>query len=256
MTVCLENKHFIIYKITNQVNEKVYIGQTVKTLERRKERHIRDAMLGSGCAVHRAIRKYGIENFRFETLFYCLSKEEMDQKEIETIKVMRTKSPAGYNLTDGGEGGCGQVVSAETREKRRISQTGRKASDETREKMRVRMTGLNLSDETKLKMSKVHIGNKYNLGRKATLETRIKLSLAKKGKPRKAVQVPKSAKWYAVMNARKGKPSSRVGYKHSDETRAKMRTASLGRKHTDEARAKIKAAWVIRKQKMAYRIAA
>jgi predicted GIY-YIG superfamily endonuclease len=201
MTVCPQNRHFIIYKITNQVNGKVYIGQTVKTLKRRKEGHIRDAMLGSGCAIHRAIRKYGIENFRFETLFHCLSKEETDQREVETIKAMCAKCPAGYNLTDGGKGASGHIVSDETREKMRIVMTGQRFPAERRAKAGKAHIGLKHSDETKAKMSKAHMGNKYCLGKKATAETRVKLSLAKKGKRPNNADSPKTEKWYAAMSS-------------------------------------------------------
>jgi hypothetical protein len=256
MTVCSQNRHFIIYKITNQVNGKVYIGQTAKTLERRKQGHIRDAMLGSGCAIHRAIRKYGIEKFRFETLFYCLSKEEMNQREIETIKAMCANGSGGYNLTDGGKGANGHIVSDETREKMRIVMTGRKFSEERRAKAGKAHIGLKRSDETKAKMSKAHKGHHRNLGWKPSEETRAKLSLAKKGRPPNSVGSPKTAKWYAAMHATKGRISNRLGCKVSEETKEKQRVANTGRKHTVEAKAKIKEAWIIRKQKMASRMAA
>jgi group I intron endonuclease len=221
MTVCLPDRNLIIYKVTNLVNGKVYIGKTIKTLKDRKAKHIADAKRGSNILFHRAMRKNGISNFFFEVFSHCLSKEEMKQKEIETIKIMHSKNPDGYNLTDGGEGTIGFNITNETREKHR----------------------------------KAMIGNKINLGREPTTETRIKLSLAKKGRPPNSVGSPKTSKWYAAMNVMRGK-SFRFGYKPSDKTKEKLRAANVGRKHTDEARDKIKAAWVIRKQKMASRMAA
>lgn len=89
-----------IYKITNNINGKIYIGQTVRSVESRFARHIRDAekgMLDTHFA--RAIRKYGAQNFSIEVIDVANSQDELNLKEqywIRHYDSMRT----GYNETD------------------------------------------------------------------------------------------------------------------------------------------------------------
>ncbi len=92
----------VVYLILNLVNGKKYVGQTVKTVERRFSQHAcQNTFIG------RAIRKHGKENFRYGVIKSCASKSEMDYWEKFFIKTLKTKSPVGYNLTDGGEGTVG-----------------------------------------------------------------------------------------------------------------------------------------------------
>ena len=94
-----------IYKITNQINGKCYIGQSVDIEKRWHQHKRRSLVLGSteyDSYFHRAIRKYGLENFSFEVLEEC-PKEELNEK--ETFYVSRYSSnqvESGYNLTAGG----------------------------------------------------------------------------------------------------------------------------------------------------------
>lgn len=71
-----------IYKITNVQNNKVYIGQTIRPITDRFNRHINDA-LHNIIDTHfaRAIRKYGKENFKIEEIDFASSQEELNQKE-------------------------------------------------------------------------------------------------------------------------------------------------------------------------------
>ena len=90
----------IIYKITNLVNGKCYVGQTVGTLEARWKRHCSD---GSKCpAIHSAIVKYGVNNFRVEVIDTATSQDELNEKEAYWISTLNTISPNGYNLQNGG----------------------------------------------------------------------------------------------------------------------------------------------------------
>lgn len=88
----------IIYKIMNNLNDKIYIGQTIQSLEKRMTQHKIDNLY-----VDKAIRKHGWENFTVEILAECESKEKLDAKEIFYIAEFNCKAPNGYNLTDGGE---------------------------------------------------------------------------------------------------------------------------------------------------------
>lgn len=77
----------IIYKITNIINGKIYIGQTKNTLEHRWHQHIYDANHNrTNMPIHFAIAKYGVENFEIECIDTAETKEELNQKEINYIK--------------------------------------------------------------------------------------------------------------------------------------------------------------------------
>lgn len=85
-----------IYKTTNIVNNKIYIGFDTKD---------RDDYLGSGKLIKRAIKKYGIENFRKEILEKCQTKDEFCEREKFWIKKLNSYNSVGYNIANGGEGG-------------------------------------------------------------------------------------------------------------------------------------------------------
>lgn len=89
-----------IYKITNKLNNKVYIGQS-NNIQRRFEEH---KYQEKNSAIHNAIKKYGLENFNFEIIEEC-SLEELDEKEIFWIKYYNSFED-GYNLTLGGQARC------------------------------------------------------------------------------------------------------------------------------------------------------
>lgn len=90
-----------IYKITNIINNKVYIGQTTKTVEARWKQHKRNSV-SKKYALYYAMRKYGIDNFKIETLEQCNNKD-LDEKEIEWIAFYNSYRE-GYNMTLGGGG--------------------------------------------------------------------------------------------------------------------------------------------------------
>ena len=78
-----------IYKITNQVNQKVYIGQSIN-IENRWKEHLQKCNSiddeNYNYPLYKAIRKYGLESFKFEILEEC-SQENLGQKEIEYISL-------------------------------------------------------------------------------------------------------------------------------------------------------------------------
>ena len=75
---------YLIYKITNDINNKIYIGQTTESLERRFARHC-GYQLNDDTYFHRAIKKYGKEHFKIHLICECCSQEELDKKEFECI---------------------------------------------------------------------------------------------------------------------------------------------------------------------------
>ena len=75
---------YLIYKITNDINDKIYIGQTTESLEHRFARHC-GYPLQDDTYFHRAIKKYGKEHFKIHLICECYSQEELDKKEFECI---------------------------------------------------------------------------------------------------------------------------------------------------------------------------
>ena len=101
-----------IYKITNQINGKVYIGQSIN-IEHRWKEHIQEAKHGDKkYKIYLALRKYGIENFKFEILEEC-QREELNEKEIFYIEKYNSYYD-GYNSNLGGQGkGFQKVINPE-----------------------------------------------------------------------------------------------------------------------------------------------
>jgi hypothetical protein len=92
-----------IYKATNIFNGKVYIGQTIQELEKRKRQHIKDS-INPKYHFHRAIKKYGEESFLWEVLHYSTDSRELNNLEIEEIKKHSSYGrESGYNMTIGGD---------------------------------------------------------------------------------------------------------------------------------------------------------
>ena len=93
-----------IYKISNDINNKVYIGQTIKTIQKRQQQHINDAQLNEKKSFHlyNAINKYGVEHFKIEQIEEC-SDELLNEREIYQISYYDSYRN-GYNMTLGGEG--------------------------------------------------------------------------------------------------------------------------------------------------------
>ena len=94
----------LIYAIINTVNNKVYIGQTSKTLKQRWSQHVGRALREERSTYFNlAILKYGKENFDIEEIEYCPSSELADEKEKFWIKFYNSRDgESGYNLAEGG----------------------------------------------------------------------------------------------------------------------------------------------------------
>lgn len=168
----------VIYCITNLINGKKYVGQTIKKVSYRFNEHANAKSL-----IGKAIRKYGRDNFRTGTLEECYSYEELNAAEMKWIKDLNTKYPNGYNKTDGGNGVLNPITSTLEKkskasmgnkyalgrkhtedeiERIRQSNLGQKRSPETCEKIRQIKTGLKASEETKKKMSAKRKGRKFS----------------------------------------------------------------------------------------------
>jgi len=117
----LKKMNNIIYKITNLVNDKVYIGQTVKVLNCRKAEHVHRCNFGERQhKLYKSMRKHGIDNFKFEVIFCCFKRKYLDEMEKYFIRKYDS-FVHGYNATDGGDS-----ISDETRANLRKALKGRK----------------------------------------------------------------------------------------------------------------------------------
>lgn len=158
----------LIYKITNKLSGKSYIGLTTQKLKRRLEAHYRLTK----SAISQAIHKYGKENFSVLELGNYSSLEELNDAEEYFISFYNSLAPNGYNLHSGGNS---HVVSEETKRKQSISHLGKKRSKESILKMIKTATGQKRTLETRLKISAA------NKGRKPAPQTIEAIKKANKG---------------------------------------------------------------------------
>ena len=91
-----------IYKVTNKINGKVYIGQSVDIGKRWRQHMTAE----DDIYFHKAIQKYGVENFEWEVIEQC-KKKDLDEREIYWIEYYDSFNK-GYNCTKGGGGNSGE----------------------------------------------------------------------------------------------------------------------------------------------------
>lgn len=120
----------IIYKITNTINQKVYIGQTIATLKTRWNSHVYESKRDKlNFPIYRAIRKYGVNNFIIEEIDFSNNIDELNLK--ETFHILKNKSNKpkyGYNCDTGGNN---KTVNDETKFRMK-----KPKSEKTKQKMR------------------------------------------------------------------------------------------------------------------------
>jgi len=173
-----------VYLITNKINGTQYVRQTTHALGVRWSGHKSEANNRKRWPLHRAMAKYGIENFTIETLHVCEAKEEMDFAEIFYVTLLNTKWPNGYNLSDGGESGArGCHWTDEAKAQRSIiSQARWDANPHLRIELAERMKGNSNTKgrvrpkEEVLKVSAALKDNQYAKGVKQSAEQKKKRS--------------------------------------------------------------------------------
>ena len=155
---------YIVYKISNSINSKIYFGVTQQSLKKRWQQHKCNSTK-KNYHLYNAIKKHGFYKFKIEIVFIAKSKEEMFSKEKELIfEYNTTNNLFGYNNSFGGES----------------SRFGVKASDETKKKIseyqknRIRKP---LSEDTKKKMSKTAKGRDMSIAIKKSAKKRKPKSL-------------------------------------------------------------------------------
>ena len=143
-----------IYRCTNNVNGKVYIGYTQKSLDKRIIEHKSNSKKGSHYLLHKAIQKYGIDAFHWEIIFESKDKNYL-LKEMECYFIKEYNSyfenNCGYNMTYGGQGGMtDKTHTEETKNKLKFARNKRDVEP---------MLGKKHSDESKIKMSESRKSN-------------------------------------------------------------------------------------------------
>ena len=151
----------IIYKSTNKITEKIYIGQTTHTLDKRIKNHIKESKIESNRPFMTSIKNYGIGNFVFEIIDSADNLNELNDKEIYWIDFYNSVSPNGYNVTGGGQGKKMKT----TKELSRIISEGLKNSEKWQKTKN--------SEEYKIKMEKSFIG--WFRGKKFSQEHKEKI---------------------------------------------------------------------------------
>ena len=245
-----------IYKITNTVNSKSYIGKTTRDAVKTR---IRQHLRGKGSQlVKDAIEKYGQDAFTYEILHDGIIPEFLDDLEKEAIAKFNTMVPHGYNLTEGGDGGS---YCEETCRKISEAHKGKKLSEEHRRKIseahkgeKHHFFGKSHSEESKQKMSEAHKGRiPWNKGKPLSEEHRQKHAEVHKGRKHSEESKQKMSEAHKGCipwnKGKKGKPLSEEarqkiseslkGRTLSEEHRRKLSEAGKGKKPSEETRRKM-----------------
>lgn len=148
-----------IYLITNLINNKKYVGQTIQSIKKRWQRHCwKSTLVKNDYPIRNAINKYGKENFSIKQIDEALSLEEANEKEVYWGNYYNVISPNGYSLKLGGRRHT--HFSEETKLKISKSNKGKKASPETIQRLSDSHKGIKPTEETKLKISNHFKGKK------------------------------------------------------------------------------------------------
>lgn len=222
-----------IYLVTNSVNGKRYVGQTVKAPETRFWEHRHAAEKGEGYLLHTAIRKYGVEAFRFQVIETCDSRARANDLERRWIRLCDSRSRnRGYNITSGGDGLPDLPRTPEHCARISEALKGRKPTQHAIETSR-----------------RVHTGNKYNLGRPMTEYTKQRLLESNLGRARSKEERKRQSEAMTgrvrseehcrnISLAQKGKSKS-PEHVESIRAAAAARRGIPGVKHTEEMKAKL-----------------
>jgi group I intron endonuclease len=195
----------LVYKVTNKINGKSYIGQTTKSLKIRKRNHLWCALNErNNYCFYNAIRKYGSESFDWEIMAEGIcSQETLNELEKHFICLYNTYHD-GYNSTLGGGTSIGFRHSEKTKKKMSIMRKGKLAGKKHP------FYGKKFTEEHRKKLSETH------KGKKLSVETRKKMSKFQKNK-------------VVSEETRRKISKAHIGIRPSEETKRKMSTARKGR---------------------------
>ena len=150
----------IIYRITNKINGKIYIGQTIKTLEHRKQQHIKCSKNKEDRHLYNAMNKYGIDNFIFEEIDYTNDLDELNY--LETKYIIEYDSVRnGYNMGYGGDNNV--MFTDKTKNKHDSIMRSKKVRDKISNSMKQYRQKHPFTEEHRKRLSQSAMGN-HNFG--------------------------------------------------------------------------------------------
>ena len=237
----MEERNYTVYIHTNKINNKAYIGQTGRPVDKRWGRnginYLRKNKSDKDKHTHfaYAICKYGWDSFEHIIFAENLTKTEADKMEKGLIALYNTRDPRyGYNIKDGGSNGA---HSEETKKILSLLHTGKTFSEEhinklkvsnksglkeVREKISKSKTGFCHTEESKRHMSESHMGSKnYWYGKKLSDEHKKKMSESHK-------ELYKNVK------------PPRTGKHHSEETKRQLSEINKGKIIPEDVRKKLR----------------
>ena len=138
-----------LYRLTSP-SGRAYIG-IAKNGKKRWQEHANASRCGSKCALHLAIKKYGFENFTKEILVKSYLDYAKDL-EVKAIIAYSTMVPTGYNMTAGGDGAFGRIVTEEEKQRIASAQKGRAFTEEHKLKLSLARKGKTMPYEQKQKI--------------------------------------------------------------------------------------------------------
>ena len=217
---------YIIYKITNILNNKIYIGC-------HKTDNIDDGYMGSGKLIRSSIQKYGLENFKKEILFTFENEELMYRKEQELVNEDFVNLQSTYNLCIGGNGGWSYINSNSIPKmlgKRHSDETKNVLSEKNKHRKCSELTKQKISDNNKItNASRSNKVKEYFTGKPKSPEHRAKISNTLKNK-QKISSIDYLEKQQKIMAyARSLKPEITVKTKEKISNSLKKSWANGGR---------------------------
>lgn len=247
---------------TNKIDGKKYIGKTINKLSDRIIMHLNDAKNINKkykSYFHNSIIEYGWDVFEVEIVFTDNRNDVLCKVEISEIKYWNTKAPFGYNLTDGGEGCSGRIVSKLTKEKLRKAHKGisleerhgEEKAKEIKEKIKQKRKEQKFSEQDKNNMSeaqkKRHLENPTSEKEKEKISKRNIKRMAGKtydeiyGEEKAKEIKEKMKKSQTGMKHTKERTEKKIGRKVSLETKEKM-SKSQKKKHANNPEIRIQVA--------------
>lgn len=236
MSIFKSKRYIFVYKTTNLINNKIYVG-----IHRTND--LNDGYLGSGVALCNAIEKYGRDMFNRIILEYC-DENILEERERHWIMVTGSfNKEIGYNLT---LGGCISPLHTEDTIQRIKEQRGWKHTDETKKKLSEIRTGTQASAFTKKKISIAHKDRKYSEEHINSIVSANKKKMESGVVPKKISESLKCVKKTEVHKInislakigvslsgehKKSISDTLMGHIVSDTTRRKLSKALTGYKH-------------------------